>query len=78
MAEITMGDVTEFRAAGDRRAPLASFSAALVVLSRRWVKSRRDRAALGAMDAHARRDIGVTAGDVRLVSNTPWWRWPLN
>ena len=78
MAEIAMGDITESRAAGDRRGVLAGASAALVVLARRWIKARRDRTALRAMDARARRDIGVTAGEVRLASSTPWWRWPLN
>lgn len=78
MAEIAMGDITESRAAADRRAALAGASAALVVLARRWIKARRDRAALRAMDARARRDIGITAGEVRLASSTPWWRWPLN
>ena len=78
MAEIAMGDITEFRAAAHRRAVLASASAALVVLARRWIKARRDRASLQAMDAHARRDIGITAGEARLASSTPWWRWPLN
>jgi len=78
MAEIAMGDITESRAAGHHRAVLAGVSAALVVLARRWVKARRDRAALQAMDAPARRDIGITAGEVRFASSTPWWRWPLN
>ena len=78
MAEIAMGDITESRVAGHRRAALADASAALKVLARRYLKARRDRASLAAMDAHARRDIGVTAGEVRLASSTPWWRWPLN
>lgn len=52
--------------------------AALVTLWRRWQRARRDRAALLAMDARARRDVGVTLGDVRAAYRQPWWRWPLN
>ncbi|NQV81247.1 MAG: DUF1127 domain-containing protein [Alphaproteobacteria bacterium] len=45
---------------------------------RRWRKAVNDRAALLALDAHARRDIGVNAADIDAAVRLSWWRWPLN
>ena len=78
MAEIAMGDLTETHRIEPRRGAMPRLTKVLAVLARRWVKARRDRAALGLLDARGRCDIGVTAGEVRSVSQTPWWRWPLN
>lgn len=78
MAEIAMGELTQTCRDEPRRGTMARLTKGLVVLARRWAKARRDRAALGMLDSRGRRDIGVTAGEVRSVSQTPWWRWPLN
>lgn len=52
--------------------------APLLTLWRRWQRARGDRAALLAMDARARRDVGVTLDEVRDAYRQRWWRWPLN
>jgi len=78
MAEIAMGELAETQVADLRHGTMARVAKALGVLAQSWVKARRDRAALRLLDARGRRDIGLTAGDVRSVSQTPWWRWPLN
>lgn len=59
------------------RTKRAGLKARLVTLWRRWQRARRDREALLAMDYRARRDVGITLGEVRTAYRQPWWRWPL-
>ena len=46
------------------------------LLWQRWCKASSDRAALAALDAQVRRDIGVSAAEIARVCDVPWWRWP--
>ena len=77
MAEITLNDIGE-ESVRRRGTALPEVIDGLARLARRWRKARRDRRALAGMDARTRRDIGVSAGDVRSAAGQPWLRWPLN
>lgn len=39
-----------------------------------WARRRRSRAALGVLDAHLLRDIGLNAQSARLEAERPFWQ----
>lgn len=53
-------------------APLASVIGAF----RPWAALRRERRALGALDARLLRDIGVSEADARIEADRPFWDAP--
>lgn len=52
----------------------AEIALRVAVVFAKWAERRRSRHALGRLDAHLLRDIGLTHRDARLETVKPFWR----
>jgi uncharacterized protein YjiS (DUF1127 family) len=54
--------------------PLAGWFRSLAHLVLEWQARARERHALANLDAHMRRDVGLTESDIQREIDKPFWR----